>query len=179
MIVVSDTAPLIFLGKINRFDILQELYSVIYIPTEVWDELVYPITQKKDDIPKDIKLEIEAREQGWLVVKNPEKEENIEIALELSHNLGIGEAYAIALSKELNIELLLINDKKAKQIAQEMGINTKWTTDILLDAITEKIIKSFKEFEEILNSLVEIGLWIRKNYYNETILKAEQLFKNT
>ena len=50
MIVVSDTAPLIFLGKINKLSIFKELYSKIYVPTEVWGELIYPITKSQDNI---------------------------------------------------------------------------------------------------------------------------------
>lgn len=178
MIVVSDTAPLIFFGKINKFNIFKELYSEIYIPTEVWDELIYPITSNQDNIPIDVKLEIEAKESGWLIVKNPEKEENKEIALQLSANLGLGEAYAIALSKELNAEILLINDKQARNIAMEMGINTKWITDVLIDAVKENVIKSNLEFKEILLKLVEIGLWIKKHDYDDILLKAKEIFES-
>jgi len=177
MIVVSDTAPLIFFGKINKLSIFKELYSVIYIPTEVWDELIYPITSNQKNIPVDIKLEIEARESGWLVVKDPEKEENKDIALQLSRNLGLGEAYAIALSKELDAELLLINDKKARKIAMEMGVNTKWITDVLLDAAKEKLIKNYQEFKEILSNLVEIGLWIKAHDYNTLLLDVKDILE--
>ena len=39
MIVVSDTTPLISLMKINRLDLLRELFSEVMIPFAVYDEL--------------------------------------------------------------------------------------------------------------------------------------------
>ena len=84
MIVISDTAPIIFFGKINKLSLLKDLYYTIYLPTEVWEELIYPLTQYHQNIPEDIRLELEARAAGWLIVRNPEKEESIELALSLS-----------------------------------------------------------------------------------------------
>ncbi|MFW9989415.1 MAG: hypothetical protein ACFFC3_12230 [Candidatus Odinarchaeota archaeon] len=176
MIVISDTAPIIFFGKINKLSILKELYQIIYLPTEVWEELIYPLKQNHNDIPEDIKLELEAKDAGWLIVKNPEKEESIELALKLSQQLGLGEAYAIALSNELNADLLLINDRKARDIATELGITTKWTTEVLIDAVSEKIISSFDDFKRIVNTMIKNGLWIEKNFYNKLLEKVKKKF---
>ena len=157
MIVVSDTAPLIFFGKVNKLDLLRDLYHTIYLPNEVWDELVYPLTQKYNDIPVDIELEIKAKNSGWLRVKNPEKEESIDLALKLSLELGLGESYAIALSNELNADFLLTNDNKARSVAIGMGIKTKWTTEILKDATSSNLISSFEKFKKILNDMINMA----------------------
>jgi predicted nucleic acid-binding protein len=135
VIIVSNTSPMIYLATVGKLTLLKELYSKIYIPTEVWNELIRPITLKEAKLPPDIKYEVEAKEAGWLIVKNPEKEENLEIALGLTLELDIGEAYAIALSIELSADLLLINDQKAKAIAESMGIPTKWITEVLLESV--------------------------------------------
>lgn len=175
MIVISDTAPIIFFGKVNKLSLLKDLYHTIYVPIEVWEELIYPLTQNVSDVPKDISLELEAKAAGWIIVKNPEKEESIELALKLSQELGLGESYAIALSNEIKADLLLINDRKARNIANSLGIKTKWTTEVLFDAILNKLILSIGEFEEILNSMIENGLWIEKDYYEKLIEKAKNL----
>ncbi len=73
MIVISDTSPIIYLAKIEKLSILKDLYTRIYIPSEVWKDLIYPISQNKINIPTDIKFEIDAKESGWLIVKDPEK----------------------------------------------------------------------------------------------------------
>jgi len=40
MIAVSNSTPLIALAKINRLDILKDYFGKIYIPEEVYDEVV-------------------------------------------------------------------------------------------------------------------------------------------
>ena len=177
MIVISDTAPLIFFGKLNKLSLLKDLYHIIYIPSEVWEELVYPLTQYNDNIPEDIKLELEAKAAGWLIVKNPEKEESIELALNLSQRLGLGESYAIALSNELNADLLLINDRKARDIAIELGINTKWTTEVLIEAASKKLISSYDDFALILNAMIDNGLWIERDYYEKLLDEVKKIFQ--
>ncbi len=177
MIVISDTTPIIYLAKIEKLSILKDLYSEIYIPSAVWKELIYPVSQNKIDIPADIKFEIDAKESGWLIVKDPEKEEYHEIALNLTRELGRGEAYSIALSLELKADLLLINDKRAKEIAESKGLKTKWSTEVLFDALKEKIIKDYQEFEELLNRLIEVGFWIEKIEYEKVISRAKEISK--
>lgn len=176
MIVISDTAPIIFFGKVNKLNLLKDLYQTIYLPIEVWAELIYPLTQNDDDIPEDINLELEAKEKGWIIVKNPEKEESLELALNLSHDLGLGESYAIALSVELNADLLLINDKKARDVAINLGIKTKWTTEVLVDAVSKNFITDFEDFKQIFNDMIENGLWIEKDYYKKLIKDVENKF---
>ena len=102
MIIISNTSPIIYFARISKLSLLKEIYNTIYIPLAVWNELMTPLLLKKEKIPPDIKHEIAAKEAGWLIVKDPEKEENLEIALSLSTELGRGEAYAIALSVELS-----------------------------------------------------------------------------
>jgi len=177
MIVISDTAPIISFGKINKLSLLKELYHTVYLPTEVWEELIYPLTQNHSNIPEDIRLELDAKAAGWLIVKNPEKEESIELALSLSQQLGLGESYAIALSSELSADLLLINDRKARDMAIELGINTKWTTEVLIDAVSKKLISSFDDFERILNAMIDNGLWIEKDFYAKLLEEAKKKFK--
>ena len=175
MIIVSNTSPIIYLASVGRLTLLKELYTKIYIPSEVWNELINPWILREERIPPDIKYEIEAKESGWLIIKDPEKEENIEIALGLSLQLDIGEAYAIALSLELDADSLLINDQKAKEIAESMGIRTKWITEVLVEAVEKKLLKKFSEFEDIFNHMVENGLWIRKSHYYIILDKVKKL----
>ena len=109
-------------------------------------------------------------------MKNPEKEESIELALTLSLELGLGESYAIALSKEFNADLLIINDRKARDIASNLGINTKWTTEVLIEAASKKVIPSYNNFIEILDAMIDNGLWIERDYYETLLDQAKDIF---
>jgi len=175
LIIVSNTSPIIYLATIGKLALLKELYQQIFIPVEVWNELMSPLILKHKKLPPDIKYEIEAKEAGWLIVKNPELKENLEIALGLTLELDIGEAYAIALSIELSADYLLINDQKAKAIAEAMGIKTRWITEILLEAAKAKLISDFAEFNEILNKIIDNGLWITKSHYMSVLSRGKKL----
>ncbi|MEJ2252447.1 MAG: hypothetical protein P8Y97_22645 [Candidatus Lokiarchaeota archaeon] len=76
--------------------------------------MIFPLVRNKNDLLEDINIELKAKEEGWIIVKNPEEEESIELALKLSQEMGLGESYAIALSNELNVDLLLIHKKVPK-----------------------------------------------------------------
>ncbi len=80
LIVISNTSPLIYFGIIGKLSILKRLYSQIYIPTEVWNELIHPILKTDNGIPKGVNLGLVAKKAGWLIIKNPEDNEYIEIA---------------------------------------------------------------------------------------------------
>jgi hypothetical protein len=177
MLVVSDTSPIIFFSKIGELNLLKELYSEIFIPFAVWEELIYPLSKPDDDVPSDIKYEIMAKEEGWLIVKDPKSKKYQEMALNLTKELGRGEAYAIALSLDLRADFLLINDKKANMIAESKGIRTKWSTEILLDALDKGLIGDFHEFNEILDQMIETGLWMEKSQYKKTLEKAKNIKK--
>ena len=177
MIVISDIAPIIIFAKINKLSILKDLYSIILIPIAVWEELIEPLSKPKKDIPSDIKYELKAKEEGWLIVKDPISAQYHEIALDLSKILGRGEAYAIALSLELKANLLLINDSEAKKIAESKGLNTKWSTEVLMEALEKDIVKNYHEFKELINEMIENGLWMEKSRYNRILKTAKSLKK--
>jgi predicted nucleic acid-binding protein len=64
LIIVSNTSPIIYFATIGKLTLLKDLYSKVYIPTEVWNELTRPITLKEEKLPPDIKYEMEAKEAG-------------------------------------------------------------------------------------------------------------------
>lgn len=177
MIVISDTSPIIFFAKLSKLTLLKDLYSTIFIPFAVWEELILPLSKPNGEVPSDIENEMKAKDEWWLIVKDPESYQYHEIVLNLSKNLGRGEAYAIALSLELKADILLINDSEARKVAESKGIKTKWSTEVLLDALESNIIKNYQEFEELLNSMIEIGLWIEKSLYDDILNKAKVLKK--
>ena len=84
MIVISNTSPILYFGLAGKLSILKDLYSKIYIPNAVWEE-----------IPSSLRININDKKTDWLVIQNPEKEEFKELAFSLFSILGRGESYAI------------------------------------------------------------------------------------
>ena len=123
MLVISDTSPLNYLILIDAVDVLPTMYQRIAIPTAVADELSAPGT------PTKTKLWF-ANRPSWLEVHT---------ALNPSHypELDAGESQAIALAKQLHANLLLVDERRATQIARELeNLPTTGTLGLLLDAAT-------------------------------------------
>lgn len=136
------------------------------------------LSNKNENFLKEIEYIFKAHKENWLIVRDPDRIEFKELALKLSKTLGRGEAYAIALSLEIKADLLLINDREAKEIAESRGIKTKWNVEILLEAYSKKIIKSISEVKLMLNNMIEQGLWIKRSKYNEILRELDSINKS-
>jgi predicted nucleic acid-binding protein len=118
VIVVSDTSPLNYLILVHAIDLLPRLFSDIYVPTEVMEEL------KRSRAPESVKTWVQSPPQ-WLRVATPS------IAITTSIRLGPGEVKAIALAKELQAEAILIDERKGWRVANEHGLNAVGTLNVL------------------------------------------------
>lgn len=116
--IISDTTTLIILGKLDRYDLLENLFSKIYLPKEVIKE----ISSKSDGL-------YEAIEKNRLF----EAKEITDMALFtlLDGLLDKGESEAIVLAKELGL-VLLIDEKKGRSIAKNMGLDIIGLLGILI-----------------------------------------------
>jgi len=131
LIVVSNSTILIGLAKIDRLDLLKKLFSKVYIPEAVFNEL----TQTQKVGASDIKR------ASYLERKAPNDVK--EVALLLG-NLDRGEAEVLALSKELNADLVLIDEEKARKAAVLAGFEVMGLMGVLLLSKRQGFLKSIK-----------------------------------
>lgn len=136
-ILVADTSPLISLIVINKLYVLQSQYPETYIPESVWDELYkHPFIrqyQKEMDTLKNCVRKVSKK------MTFPE--------------IDSGEADAISLYKELNADLLLIDDKKGRQIAEQNEVNCIGTLALLIAARKRNLIPLLHSvFAELLKN---------------------------
>jgi len=131
LIVVSNSTILIGLAKIDKLDLLKKLFSKVYIPEAVFDEL----TQTQKVGASDIKR------ASYLERKSPNDVK--EVALLLG-NLDRGEAEVLALSKELNADLVLIDEEKARKAAVLAGFEVMGLMGVLLLSKRQGFLKSIK-----------------------------------
>jgi predicted nucleic acid-binding protein len=110
MIVISDSTILIGLVKIGKLDLLKEIFSKVYIPEEVFKEVVERGKGKPGS--KVIK------EAAWIEPK-PVKDK-IQVAFLLG-SLEKGEAEVLVLAKELNADLILLDEEKVRKSAVIAG----------------------------------------------------------
>ena len=121
MIVVSDTSPLSYLGKLDRLSLLPQLFGEVVVPPEVMAEIERGSASAT--LPQGI------RQTGWIRIMEPG--DQAEIA-ELERFLDRGEAEAIVLAEELKATLLLIDEYDGRKIAEERGIEITGTLGVLL-----------------------------------------------
>ena len=144
MIVVSDTSPLCYLRLINQIDVLQTLYKVVIIPQAVADELSAPKT------PSVVKNWL-ADSPSWLQIQVAELPQSDELKL-----LDPGEQEAILLAEQLKADLVILDDKAARQIARERGLTIIGLLGIVKNASRSGLLDLETTFEQ----LREIGFWV-------------------
>jgi predicted nucleic acid-binding protein len=110
MIVVSDSTILIGLVKIEKLDLLKEIFIKVYIPEEVFKEVV-----KRGKGKPGSKV---IKEAAWIEVK-PVKDK-IQVNFLLG-SLEKGEAEVLVLARELETDLILLDEEKARKSAVIAG----------------------------------------------------------
>lgn len=103
MVVVSDSATLIVLSNMERFDLLINLFAKVYIPQAVFEE-----TTSKDGV----------RLPKFIEVCLPKHDKDLK-AIKLLLDEGESEAVILAIQKNLT---LIIDEKKGREIAKNMGL---------------------------------------------------------
>ena len=150
--IVSDTTTLIILGKIDRYDLLKNLFSKIYIPSIVVKE----ISAKSDGVYEKIIA------NSLFEVKEIS---NIELLKILDGLLDRGEIEAIILAKELNL-ILLIDEKKGRKIAKDMGLNIIGLLGVLILNVKKDFISRNEAFS-ILNEIKSMKFRVSKKLEEE------------
>ncbi|MDL5501869.1 MAG: hypothetical protein QSU88_01500, partial [Candidatus Methanoperedens sp.] len=92
--IVSNSGPLIHLAKIDRLNLLKELFAEVIIPLEVRIEIV---DRGKEEGMADVFLIEGEIENGWIVTEKSSNNKVRNIAE--SAGIGIGEAAAIMLAR--------------------------------------------------------------------------------
>lgn len=121
MIVVADASPLIFLGKLEQLELLNELFpSPILVPTLVRDEILAP------PLPPDQRLALERFLEG-VSIEEPTQKPAVP-GLSRADNAVLG----LALAKRA--DRLLADDRILRRVAQVEGLRPLGTLGILLRA---------------------------------------------
>jgi len=106
---------------------------------------------------------------GWIKVARTKS--NAEKLAEET-KIGRSEAEAILLAKEMKTEKLLIDDARARNVAQSLGLKPHGTIYILKLALVRKII-SKTEYAQSLRKALNAGLYLSTELYLQALKEAE------
>ena len=116
-VVVSDTGPLHYLALCDARDLLPRLFTRVFIPPTVFQELQHSHT------PAVIR-EWAKSLPPWVIVKAP-------TSLDESFKIDRGELEAICLAKEIQASAILIDDRAGRTAALRYGLAVTGTIGVL------------------------------------------------
>ena len=125
MITISNTSPICYLYLINCLDLFPKLFGQVTLPKSVRDEL------KAEGAPVGL--------QDW-IAQSPSWANIHTGALTLSETnpaldrLHAGERDAILLARHLEADLLILDEKAARQVAKEYGFKVTGLLGLLSEA---------------------------------------------
>lgn len=125
-IIISDTSCFIVLANIGELDILQKLYGKIFTTPEI-------VSEYGDALP------------DWVEIQNATDKFSQQL---LEIQIDKGEASAIALAMENSGSTLILDDYKARKIAEQLGIDITGTIGVIIKAKLKGIITSIKPLLE-------------------------------
>lgn len=163
--VVSNATPLVYLAKADRLDLLLSLFEEILIPEAVREEVV---SKGKRLGQADAFVVEKAIKEGRISVRQVERTHPVSIPLHP------GEVEVISLALEAKIDLLIMDDAKARAAAELAGLRPRGTLWLLLEAIKRNRL-SFDEFLATLEAITNQGFYLREDLYVRVIREARRL----
>lgn len=129
---ISDSTPLIALSRIGRLDLARQVLAEVSIPDAVYEEIVEVLTRAPGAR--------EVAEASWI------RRASVDPLLvqPLRFMVDRGEAEAIALAQRTPGCVLLIDDRKARRLAKNLGIWVQGTLGVLARAKDRHLIPAIR-----------------------------------
>ena len=154
--IISNTTPILSLLKINKLDLLKELYEKVIIPSAVFQEIE---NGKDKQYYQDLSL------LSWIEIADINNPESRSYFTDLDN----GEAEVLILAKEQNADLVIMDEIMGRRFAKQLEFNLTGTIGILLKAKENKLINSISG---LLTELTEKGTWLNPKLVSRTLKLA-------
>ena len=162
MKIVTNSTPLIELSKINRLDLLREVYGVICIPDEVYIEVVVEGSGKPGA------AEVKAAE--WIYRQSVRDKSRVRL-LQSQGSLHLGECATIILAQEIDAEQVILDDNAARREAVARRLPVIGTVGVLLVAKNQGIVPVVRP---IIDDLRNHGTRVSQRLYCQILAKAQE-----
>ena len=147
--IISDSTCLIALDRIGQLTLLKQLFEQIYVPTAVHREF--------------------GKKVNWIKVTSVHNPIAIKT---LMIQIDAGESEVIALALEMQDCVAILDDKKARRIAQDIGLKITGTVGLLLKAKKDGLIDKIKP---LLNQLNDAGFHVGGSLYQNALRLANEI----
>lgn len=148
-LVISDTSCLILFQKIGELDLLRKVYGSVTTTPEVVQEF-------QEKLPE------------WILIENVKDKKYQEF---LETQIDWGEASAIALAKEKENPLLLLDDLKARKLATKLNLRVTGTFGVIHKA---KQIGILEKVKPLITKLQATNFRISENIVEELLRRNNE-----
>lgn len=158
--VISNASPIISLARAGHLHLLERLYREVTIPEAVFHEL-----QGCSDLIEGIRFD----DLAWLKVLRVTNHPLVDALL---LELDKGEAEAIVLAVETKADLLLIDERIGRRVAERMGLRFIGVLGVLIEAKEKRLVEKVKP---ILDAMItRSGFWIGDELYARVLQEAKE-----
>jgi len=164
--VVSDSSPLIAFALIDRFPVLPALFSALWIPDAVYDEVV--LASGRVTNPGAGPVE-EAVNAGWIQRLTVHDQDAVQRQMGRLHR---GEVEVVLGAVEYSIPAVLLDDRYARRLPAAYRLEYTGTVGLLLLAKRRGMID---EVRPLLTHLMRAGFRISASLYQEVLHSAQEL----
>lgn len=153
--VVSNTTPLIKLAGVQRLDLLPALYGAVTIPQAVYHEfqagrVAHPGAPDLDTL-------------SWLTVRHVAADPAV------PPTLDAGESEAIALARAIGARILLMDERRGRRAALQLGLPVVGTLAVLLQSKQQGLLPLVRP---ILDQMITQGRHISADLYEQVVRAA-------
>ena len=156
-IIIADSSPLIGLARIGHLQLLRKLAQRVVVPRAVWTE----VTSAQADAPGAR----EVAKETWIEVQDADPQ----LVAPLLILVGRGEAEAIALAQREPNAVLLLDDLRARKLAERLKLRRMGTVALLGQAKQAGLIEKLKP---CLDSLLASGIFIRQELISAALTEV-------
>jgi len=148
-LVITNASPLIAFERLQRLDLLPQLFNVLHIPPAVRREVFGAHAAPT-----------------WIVEQHLSQPISRQI---LAARLGAGESEAIALALEVTPRYVLLDDLAARRLAQSFNLNVLGTVGLLLLARQRNLLPALRPS---LDALLVADFRISEALYDFALAQA-------
>ncbi len=160
MKLVLDSSALITLARTGRLDLLHQIARAVHIPEAVYEEVVEAGQGRHGSV--------EVAQAQWISRHRVRDQGSV---ARLRARVGKGEAEAIVLARELQTDLLILDDATARRVAEAEGCNVVGLLGLLLHGKLHGLIGAVRP---ILDDMVAAGFFIDASLYRSILRQAEE-----
>lgn len=169
MTLVFDATPLIYLGKVDRLDVVADIDQRLVVPGRVCEEVVYE--GMKYDYP-DAKRVNELIRDGTFQQETFQKNERFDQLVQ-NTRLSPADAAVLLLADELGATAVMDEDY-GRTIAETEGVETRGTVYLVLSRVKEDRLTP-ENAREIIDAMLDAGWHCSPDLYAKIVRKLDEL----